>query len=76
MCNDFSKADLLAPRLKSLAYPSAERLGIVCFSQAHDESRTFAVARRCHYEEDAIIELRRKNYQRVLYCGAARISGR
>lgn len=73
MCHDFSKADLLAPRLKSLAYPSAERLGIVCFRQAHDESRTFAVARRCHYEEDAIIELRRKYYQRVLDCGATRI---
>ena len=73
MCNDFSRADLLAPRIKSIAYPSAERLGIVCFSQAHDESGAFAVAGRCHYEEYAIEELTRKVYLRMLYCGAARV---
>ena len=54
MCNDLSKADLLAMRFKSLTYPSAKHHSTLRFSQAHDEAGSLGVARSCHYEEDAI----------------------
>ena len=65
MCNDFPESDLLALRLESSTYASAERHGVLRFSQTHDEARTFAVARGSHYEEDAIGQLTRKHYLRL-----------
>ena len=65
-CNDLSKADLLTMRFKSLMYPSAESPGILRFSHPHDDAGSLGVARRCHYEEDAIGQLTRKDYWRML----------
>lgn len=73
MCNDSSKADLLAMISKSLMYPSAEGHGILRFGQAHDDTGSLGVARRCHYEEDAIGQLTRKEYRRMFQRGTAGI---
>ena len=62
-CNDLPQADLLAQRLKSSTYASTKRLGILCFSQTHDEAGTsFAASRRGHNEGDAVGQFVRENY--------------
>ena len=62
MCNDLSKANLLAMTFKSPMYPSAKSPGILRFSQAHDDARGLEAARRLHYEEGTIGQLTRKDY--------------
>ena len=62
-CNDPPQADLLAERLKSSANASAKRLGVLCFSQTHDEAgTTFATTRRGHDEGDAVRQFAGENY--------------
>ena len=62
-CNDPPQADLLAQRLKSSTYASAKRLGVLCFSQTHDEAGTsFAAPRRGHDEGDAVGQFAGENY--------------
>ena len=68
ICNDLSRKDLLAMRFKSLMYPSAKRLGILRFSQPHDDAGSLRVAGRYHYEEDTIGQLTRNDYWRMLQC--------
>ena len=62
-CNDPPQADPLTLRLKSSTYASAKSLGILCFSQTHDEAGTsFSVTRRSHNEGDAVGQFAGKNY--------------
>ena len=75
MCNDFSTADLLPTRFKSLMYSSAKRFGILGLSQPHDDAGSLKIAGRCHNEEDAIGQLARKDYGRMLQCCATRVRG-
>ena len=62
-CNDPPQADLLAQRLKSSADASAKRLGILGFSQTHDEAwASFTATRRGHDEGDAVGQFAGKFY--------------
>ena len=76
MCNDLSKADLLTMRFKSLTYAGAKHHGTLRFNQAHDDAGSLGVARRCHYEEDAIGQLTRKGYWWMLQRCATQVRGR
>ena len=62
-CNDPPQADPLTQRVKSSTYASAKSLGILCFSQTHDEAGTsLAITRRGHNKGDAVGQFAGENY--------------